>query len=117
MKEFDINVSTGYSLEKIKKTFKPDVITPLTIGGNVTFMVDKDFDIPSGEDFNIVTEVKPYGWRDQRTPEILKMRLHNCRVCSIAYREDYNSVQVNYKSIELFGPINYRDRKLNKILK
>lgn len=116
MKEFDIDVITGYSFTHFKR-LEPDVVKKLRIGGNLTFDVNKDFDIPRDEYFNIVTNIKEYVWGGQKNPEILKVRLHNCRVCSIAYRKDYNSVQINYKAIEVFGPINWRDRKIKSIIK
>lgn len=75
------------------KSLEPDVPSLLSLlGGNVTFHVDKSFDIPRGEDFNIVTGVK----QPQLDGHVEKItiRIHKCRVCSISFRDKYEISQV-----------------------
>jgi hypothetical protein len=107
MKEFNIDVYGHISFPSLKELPKDEVIH-FTLSKNITFKVDENLnsDIPSGEDFNIISKTK-----DGST-----VRLHNCRVCSRSFNKSNVSIQVNYDMIEVFGPMNWRNQRLNSLI-
>lgn len=108
MKEFNIDVYGRIYFPSLKE-LPSDQVVYFTLSKNLTFEVDENLnsDIPSGEDFNIISKTK----------DGLTVRLHNCRVCARSFNKSNVSIQVNYDGIELFGPMNWRNQKLNSLIK
>ena len=105
--EFNINVYSNLYIPSMKN-LPPDEVVHFELSKNLTFNVDSELnlDIPSGQDFNIVSKTK----------DGITVRLHNCRVCARSFNKSNVSIQVNYDGVELFGPKNFRHQKLNKVL-